>query len=447
MYENQTPNVSYYEKSFLVLLFTFVLAVVLPWVHQVWLAPLLERRRLAALDAKAVRTREDVIAAARQAAIDNAASLTLALSLDKKAKQAAKAYAEADLRLRALRGGMQSYYATDNIIESGWINDEDVKARRAEAKRRLEAAQQEIVAAEQARREAAALVEQAEWDAEEAARKANLGPRNERHARPPSPPPPPRVPTPPPRVPTPPPRVPTPPPPTPSQPSPRAMTDALPSHDASAPRPRKRVLTEEELAAARREIAELRIPPEPAPGTPGAVSLVIESVDFRGNFRVARRFSPNDPLRALLDVIQAGGGGIPGGMSGRQLEVRHPKGVLVSWRDYSLRELRFDTEFSELKAAIAAESSLVTDSAGSDEAVPAAAAAAVEEGSAAVHRIVGDVGASPAMRSSESRGAAATATTPSDAAVPAASVPREFVTLRDAGLSGRVSLALRPIDP
>lgn len=453
------PTVDRYAASFLVLLATIFLTVAVPWCQRTYVAPVLERRRLAAVDATAARTAADVIEAARRAAVAEAASVTTAKALAAKAERDAKATAEADARLRALRGGMQSYYATDNARDIGWRNDADVEARRVDALRRYEAAQRELTDEELARRAAAADVQDEVWSAEVAARAVALAERNEGAAvvRPP----PPRAPTPP---------LAPPPPATRAvtaaaagaRPAPAPVAPAPPPPPPPAARaPRKRALADDELAAARRDVAALRVPPEPPAGAPGAVTLVIDALDFRGSHRLTRRFAGSDPLRALLDAVQAG---VPGGMAGRQLEARHPRAVLVSWRDYALRELRFDAEFAALGAALRRQRAEREgggggggDAGGGTAGGGAAAAADGSFGGDDDSDAPGATAASTARASGASVGGGSSggggvggaggAVAPAPVArALGADTPRELVTLADAGLTGRCALILRPIE-
>ena len=385
------PPMDPYTAAFLLILLTMALTIAFPWVHEHYIYPVLERRRLAAEYAAGTRTDPTVLEESRRKAAEAAANEYTVKSLLEQERKAAKAAAAAEDALKRLRGGLTSYYATDNLQDIANVRDvAALKARQAAAVEKYDAAQRVYTDEELARRREASEAQQALWNEEEARREAaregrpfSVSPAaGEAGAAPVS----------------------------------TASTSSVHSDKAqrelssstlphlsgsdgrtsSSSTPggatRKRILVDEELAVARKETAGLRLVPEPSADDAGAlVTLVIECADAgRGAFRITRRFRGSDTLQNVMDVIQVN---IPGGMSGRQVETRHPRSVVVSWKDYDLRDYKFDTEFEKLRVRLA------TAAPSSGTAVAAAA---------------GD--------------------------------KRQLVTLEEACLKGRCALFLRPLD-
>lgn len=325
---------------------TVVVMVGIPYVLTQFIFPALERRRIARDEAARAHTATDraELEAARKRATAAAAAAYQEKALEQARRKQAERAAEADQKLKDLRFGMESHYATDDprdlfrVRDVGTLNE-----RRGRALEGFDAVQRTVVAVEAAKIAAAEAEAVAKLGRELAARRAQRAAREGADATPP---------------------IATKPTVSAPAPAPAAAAAAAPAPaPVPAPepaRPRKRALQDEELAAARKDVASLRVPSEPDAGEappagapqsagPAIFSIVINSADYRGNFRLARRFRATDTLRTVMDVITAT---VPGGMAGRQLCTVHPRRVVATWRDYDLREYKFDVEFEELRAQL-----------------------------------------------------------------------------------------------
>ena len=386
-------HLDHYTAAFLLILAAVVVTNVWPWVYNTYVFPVLERRRLATEYEAGTRTDPEELEARRQRTLAEAASLAAAAALEEADRKAAKKSAESAARLRALNNGQTSYWATETPeVDVGRARDKlSLDARRAAALERVAAATRAATEPELARRRAVADAQQAAWDAEEAEKEAARVARvhGDAAGKAPS-----------------------------GGETSAASTSSDDDNDAVAAaagggrnpndnsggigapqlRSRKRVLAEDELAEARRSVAALRLTAEPPVAAPASSSsaaggdaittLVIESTDHRGSARLTRRFRSSDSLRAVMDAVQLG---LPGGMAGRQLETRQPRRVVAAWRDYDLRDLKFDTELERARA-----------------------------------------------RAEEERGGSGGG---------GGAVGKEAQTLAEAGLTGRCALLLRPMEP
>jgi hypothetical protein len=355
-----------YTRNFLLLLLAAAVLVGLPWVARTRLAPALDRRRQLAREAAADAARgapaAEAVAendAARRRVVEAKAAELAAKAVEVERRKTAERAAEAERKLRDLRYGMESHYATDNLRDIMRHDEGALGARRARALEAADATQRALAAEEAARRAAEAAAAAAAVDRELAAREARLAAREGRAVGGEATPPAAAVSA--------------------AKPAPPSAAVAAAAAPAPAPAPRKRALGDEELAAARKAVATVRCPPEPDAGEanprdaataastaaaaaaggsgaakplPSVYHLVVTSSDWRGTFRLARRFRATDSLRAVMDAITAG---LPGGMTGRQLCSVHPRRVLVSWRDYDLREYKFDSELARLRERAEAE--------------------------------------------------------------------------------------------
>jgi hypothetical protein len=181
----------------------------------------------------------------------------------------------------------------------------------------------------------------------------------------------------------------------------RAGTTGAATGAGKSPAPSKPpLLTQSELAKARRSLAAERLWPEPAQDAEGAVFLVLRSHDgASGETRTERRFSPDAPLAALLDAVQAL---CPGGLAGRGIATVMPRAVVAGWGDYDVREAVTEGDFARLRA----------------------------EWEAAQAEEAGASGGVPVLARP----------------VPPTALPAARRSLKDAGLAGRVQLVVRPLD-
>ena len=421
------------KRSMVLVALTILVLFGVPWAIRRWLLPALDRRRMAAQQREIERQATDkaVLEAERKRMIEAKAAAFNEKSAELARRKQAERAAEADRKLKELRKGMESHYATDDIRDIMRRDVPSLNARRANAIDGFDAVQR-VLSAEEAQRmaeaEAAAAAALEREEAERESRRAALEGRIGGGAGVPAVPAPLARPTQP---------APAPAPvakPAAPAPAPVPAAAAQPAKEMKAPsaasaqssssssasvsassaaaaaaassaaaaaaaaesRPKKRALVEEELAEARKEVAALRCTSEPGAGeanpfyallgsptasssagagagegsaSPSASSnstkapvsvytVVVTSNDWRGSFRVSRRFRCTDTVRSLMDWVTSV---VPGGMAGRQLCTVHPRRIIASWRDYDLRDYKFDSEFEKLKERIAIAKSIEGD--------------------------------------------------------------------------------------